>query len=426
MNEEVFYQETQLSDGPMVVSHSMPAAQSVALGIFVDVGSRDEMDREAGASHALEHMVFKGTKSLDVHALAGRLDDLGGNANAFTSRERTCFHLHVLHEAWPEALSLLVDMVLNPAIPEQEWQREREVIYAEMGMVEDSPEEWVMDQHVAELYSGHSLGRPVLGFHDTLSGMTADELRRYQHEWYCPPRLLIVAAGRIEHQQLAEAVAEALSGKSWAQEKHRDRASGKSRTGLQALERDGEQAQLVLSYPGIEVASDERPLAWLANQALGGGLSSRLFREVREKRGLAYAVSSHLSMLSDTGSWSVSCGMEPERGAECVQVVADVLADFAATLTDEEIARASRQLEVQLRMGLDAVEGQMLYLGGRLDEARLLSPLQWVEQIRAADYKDVRRWIGEHLAAEPLWTVSAPKKALLSICQQIRASVRPC
>lgn len=427
ITESEYYQESQITNGPLVISHAMPDAQSVAIGIFINVGSRDEAEHQAGLSHALEHMLFKGTRALGVHELAEKLDDLGGNANAYTSRDRTCFHLHVLYESWPEALSLLSDMVLNPALPKDEWQREREVIFAEMSMVEDSPEEWVTDQHISALFAGQALARPVLGFHQTLAAMSADDLRSYQEHWYRPPRILVAAAGRIEHQQLVDVIEQRFRSHAWQRNgDHQGRSHGHQHGGLQALEREGEQAQMVVSFPGVSAVSSERPVAWLANQMLGGGMSSQLFREVREKRGLAYNVGSHLSMLQDVGSWSMTCGMDPERGSECVKVMAEVLQEFPLSLTEAEVSRAKNQMEVQLRMGLDSVEGQMLYLGARLDEERLISPEQWVEKIQAIDLDMVKQWAQERLASEALWTIAAPKKLLVSICDQIRDSMRPC
>ena len=417
-----FYDETQINGGPLVVSHSMPEAQSVALGVFVDVGSRDESELQAGITHALEHMLFKGTKQMDVHALAEKLDELGGNANAFTSRERTCFHLHVLHEHWQEALSLLTSMICEPAMPEAEWQREREVIYAEMAMVEDSPEEWIMDRHLAALFPGHALGRTVLGTHEALASFSTDELTGYLQHWYRPPRLLIAASGRINH---AELIAE-IDSLDWVQSSSASeqtasvRTSCEMQTGVQSLEREGEQAQLVLSFPGISITSAERPIAWLANQMLGGGMSSCLFREIREKRGLAYSVGSHLSMLTDMGAWSVSCGMEPSRGAECVTVLCDVLGSFVEQMTEQELIRSKRQLEVQFRMGLDSVEGQMLYLGSRLDEKRLNSPMQWLELMHSVDIDQLRLWSEKQLTQGMLWSIAAPKQALSDICDRIR------
>jgi len=415
-----FYHETKIEDGPLVVSHAMPTAQSVALGIFVDVGSRDESETQAGITHALEHMLFKGTKQMNVDHLAEKLDELGGNANAFTSRERTCFHLHVLHEHWQEALGILTAMVREPALPEHEWQREREVIFAEMAMVEDTPEEWIMDQHVEVLFPEHALGRPVLGNHNALNNLSAHDLRTYLQQHYSAGRLLITAAGNIDHSQLVDAVA-SLHWQSDSSDAIHRLPPADLADGVQALPREAEQAQMILSFPGIRVDASDRPQAWLANQILGGGMSSRLFREVREKRGLAYSVGSHLSMLSDTGIWSMTCGMEPSRAADCVTVMQDVLEHFAAGIFNEETERAKRQMEVQFRMGLDSVEGQMLYLGSRLDEAVLQSPLDWLERIRAVDVAMLQDWSAAHLSQAGLWSIAAPEQELSKICDRIGA-----
>jgi len=284
--ENELYQESSIAGGPLVLSHAMPDAQSVAIGIFVDVGSRDESESEAGITHALEHMLFKGTSHMDVHQLAEKLDELGGNANAYTSRERTCFHLHVLHEKWREALDILIAMVQEPALPSQEWPREREVIYAEMAMVEDTPEEWVVDQHVEALFPDSAIGKPVLGSHDSLAAIGAQELTGFLQRWYRAPRMIITAAGNISHQQLVDAVGQA----DWREpgQPITRQLPQAMATGVQPLRREGGQAQMIVSVAGIHAASKQRPVAWLTNQVLGGGMSSRMFREVREKRGLAY------------------------------------------------------------------------------------------------------------------------------------------
>ncbi|MDQ6960211.1 MAG: pitrilysin family protein [Mariprofundaceae bacterium] len=414
-----FYKETQLPNGPLVLSHAKPASQSVAIGIFVDVGSRDESVAQSGITHALEHMLFKGTKQMNVHRLAEKLDELGGNANAFTSRERTCFHLHVLHEHWREALDILTSMVREPALPEDEWQREREVIFAEMAMVDDTPEEWIMDQHVEALFPEHVLGRPVLGNHKALNSMSADSLKDYLQRHYSAGRLLIAAAGHIQHAELVDAIAALNWQVDSIDSMHRQPPAAFSH-GIQALQRDNEQAQLIASFEGIALTSDERPQAWIANQILGGGMSSRLFREIREMRGLAYSVGSHLSMLSDTGVWSMSCGMEPARAADCVSVMRDVLEGFADSIHGEEIERSRRQLEVQFRMGLDSVEGQMLYLGGRQDEQILLSPMEWLDRISAIDVTMLKDWCGTRLSQAGLWSIAAPQQELATICDRIR------
>lgn len=412
-----FYQETQSACAPLVVTHAMPAAQSVAIGVFINVGSRDELASQGGITHALEHMLFKGTKNMTVHQLAEKLDELGGNANAYTSRERTCFHLHVLHEKWREALDILACMIQEPALPADEWVREREVIYAEMAMVDDNPDEWVSEQHASALFPDHVLGSPVLGSHDSLSTFSASDLDAYLQQWYCAPRMMIAAAGNIDHAALVKAV-ESYDWRGANKAPLREKSPVMS-TGVQPLKRAGEQAQVIVSAKGINAASDERPVAWLANQLLGGGMSSRLFCEIREKRGLAYSVGSHLNSLSDTGMWSVSCSVEYGHAAECVSLLSSLLAEFPDSLTAEELDRARKQLEVQFRMGLDSVEGQMLYLGSRLDEDVITSPIEWLERIHKVGIDEVSEWTFSRLSGGMLWSIAAPGKAVAKICDNI-------
>jgi predicted Zn-dependent peptidase len=376
--------------------------------MFVDVGSRDESEGQAGIAHALEHMLFKGTARHDVHAISRMLDRLGGNANAFTSRERTCLHMHVLHEAWPKALDILTEMLLQSEVPEAEWQREREVIFAEMGMVEDSPEDWVLDRHMQALFPDHALGRPTLGTQETLSSMTRQSLLEFLRQHYRPPRLLICAAGRLEHEALVERV----TAMRWpttgsALPRHPVPLAN----GIQLLPRQVEQAQIVLSYAGIPATSGERPAAWLANQVLGGGMSSRLFSEIREKRGLAYHIASHLSMLSDTGVWTLTCATEPGRVRACIEVIRETVdAVVVDGITEEELALAQSLLEVQLRMGMDSVEGNMLRLGGRFDESPVRSQAYWLEQLRRVDVDTLHAWLRKRLSAAPMLSVCGPQE----------------
>ena len=350
-----FVEETQIPNGPLVVSHAMPDAQSVAIGFFVDVGSRDEDEGQAGIAHALEHMLFKGTQTLDVHALSERLDQLGGHANAFTSRERTCFHIHVLHEDWQEALSLLTEMVLKPSLPEDEWLREREVIFSEMSMVDDTPDEWLYDQHMQALFPDQSPGRPTLGTKDALKAMSHHDLREYLEENYRPPRLLVAASGHLNHQALVDRLA-AIRWPHAGDRRSRDTALMQPE--VQLLERNFEQAQLVVSFPGINSASSERPVAWLANQMLGGSMSSHLFREVRGKEGtgIQHRFTSSRA-LSDTGMWSISGGTDPSLLPECLHVIRETLDGFASNICEASLDRAKRQMEVQFRMGMESVEG---------------------------------------------------------------------
>ncbi|MDX8412021.1 MAG: pitrilysin family protein [Mariprofundaceae bacterium] len=402
--------ETRIEQGPLAISQAMPEAQCVALGIFINIGSRDESESEAGIAHALEHMLFKGTKRHDVHALSEKLDTLGGNANAFTGRERTCFYLTVLHEDWRQGLEILLDMLLHATLPEDEWQRERGVIFSEIGLVEDAPEEWAMDRHLQALFPGSSVGRPTLGSHDSLAGITRAHLQAYLERCYRPPRLLVAAAGRIDHAELVEV----LSGRVWPQAVAQpDRPVCDMASGLQLLPRDIEQAYITLSFPGPSLNDADRPIAWVANQMLGGGMSSRLFRTVREERGLAYHVDSGLFSLSDGGAWTISCATDPLSLPDCIQAIEQTLATFSSGQTHgDELARAVRQLQVQMRMGMDSVESQMLRLAARFDEPVVQLVSHWLEAVGKVEAEQVNEWKAAHLVAKPLWSICGPVEAV--------------
>ncbi len=406
-----FVEQSKLENGVRIATREMPHAQSVAIGIFLDAGSRDELDSQQGISHALEHMVFKGTDKLDVHQLAESLDDLGGNANAFTSRERTCFHLHVLHEDWQPAVALLSDMLLTPALPEEEWQREREVIFSEMSMVDDAPEEWVYDQHMSQVFADQAIGKPVLGTKQVLNSLDVAALRDYLDNHYRGSNVLIAAAGRLKHQELVSCIEQS----AWpdARAQHREpRAQALFHAGHFQIPRKMEQAQVVASWESIRVTSPEKPVAWIANQLLGGSMSSILFREIREKRGLAYSVGSHLSTYTDTGLLSISLGTMPEQLEACMDVLHRTIADVCNGVPADMISRGQKQLAVQFRMGMDSVEGAMLQIGALLDEDKVYSPLEWVKKVEAVEAEQVQAWLNKQLEAEALWTISAPKKVL--------------
>jgi len=399
--------ETQIPGGPLVISKPMSGVQTVALGIWLDVGSRDESPELAGISHALEHMLFKGTESHDAQMLSRMLDDLGGHVNAFTTRERTCFHAHCLFEDWPRALALLSEMLLFATIPEEEWQRERDVIFSEMRMLEDTPDDWLLDQHMQALFPGQEVGRPVLGNPESLMEIERQDLLDYLRTNYRPPRLLIAAAGRIDHDALVETVVDSHWPKG-REKKARRRA--RPHGGIQHLGRDIEQAYMAVSFRGIPAASGQRPVAWVANHLLGGGMSSRLFQEVREKRGLAYSIGSQLSSLTDMGTWTIHGATDPDRFGACVDVIRETLICFGREgVSPDELAEAKRQVQIQLRMGMDSVEQNMFRLGARFDEDEVHDIPYWLDAVEQVSLDELCTWIREHLLSPSLWSFCGPE-----------------
>jgi len=405
--------ETQIPNGPLVISQRMTDVQTVSLGIWIDAGSRDEDSEQAGISHALEHMLFKGTEQHDAGEISLRMDNLGGHVNAFTTHERTCFHSHCLFEDWPEALDLLTELLLSATIPVIEWKREREVIFSEMHLLEDSPEEWLMDRHFQALFPDQKIGLPVLGNPDALMRMTQQDLLGYLQSTYRPPRLLVAAAGRIEHNELVQV----LTSHAWPRARTKPvRGKPNRHHGMQTLIREIEQAYFSISFPGIHAASRQRPIAWLANQMLGGGMSSYLFQEVREKRGLAYSIGSQVSSFSDTGIWTVYGATEPERLREGMDVIEQTINKFIEQgPAQEEFIRAKKQLQIQIRMGMDSVEQNMFRLGARFDEMEVRPLSYWIDALEKVDYHELRAWAGKQLKEQPMWSFCGSEKALKSI-----------
>lgn len=413
MNSRNTLHETQIPGGPLVISQFMPDVQTVSLGMWVDAGSRDEDLEQAGISHALEHMLFKGTEQHDAKGISLRMDDLGGHVNAFTTHERTCFHSHCLFEDWPKALGLLTELLLSATIPATEWQRERGVIFSEMHLLEDSPEEWLMDRHFQALFPDQKIGLPVLGNPDALMRMTQQDLLGYLQLNYRPPRLLVAAAGRIEHNELIQV----LTSHAWPRARTKPVRSKPDRHyGMQTLIREIEQAYFSISFPGIHAVSRQRPIAWLANQMLGGGMSSYLFQEVREKRGLAYSIGSQVSSFSDTGIWTVYGATEPERLRESMDVIEQTINKFIEQgPAQEEFIRAKKQLQIQIRMGMDSVEQNMFRLSARFDEMEVRPLLYWIDALEKVDYHELRAWAGKQLKEQPMWSFCGSEKTLKSI-----------
>ena len=285
------------------------------------------------------------------------------------------------------------------------------MIISERATGDDVPDKWVYGQHMKSVFAGPTVGGPTLGTREVLAALSTSDLRDYFGSQYRPPRLLVSVAGRIEHDALVEAVAKRV----WPSASARNtRKQALRKSGVQYLERDMEQAHVVVSFSGITATSAKRPEAWLANQMLGGGMSSALFREIRERRGLAYSVGSHLSPLSDVGLWSVNCGTAPNMLADCIMVLKDTLRAFPEMMDDAMVNRAKRQMEVQFRMAMDSVEGHMLYLGARLDEDILLSQQQWVDKIKQSQNNNIRDWVLKHLQSESMWSIAGSDEALSS------------
>ncbi|MCF8071052.1 MAG: insulinase family protein [Desulfarculaceae bacterium] len=328
-------------------------------GLWMEVGSRDEEPAFGGISHFIEHMAFKGTAKRDALAIARELDRMGGMANAFTSKEVTCFHARTLAELLPEIADLLTDIFLFPSYPAAELERERQVILQEISSVEDAPDELVHVLFGQDYWPGHPLGRPVLGSAESVGSVSRQDLVDYLAEAYVPSKLVVAAVGDLEHERLVDLLAPSLSGLPMGQGRnHRQAPAGQP--GLRVHRRDSEQVHVALGAPGPSAKDPDRFAAALMNVILGGNMSSRLFQEVREKRGLAYSVFSYLSSYSDAGLLGVYLGVAPGRSPEALKVVKDEMARLAVEpVGEQELAHAKEHTKGSILLAAEHSDSRM-------------------------------------------------------------------
>jgi predicted Zn-dependent peptidase len=384
-----------LPGGLRVVTEYLPAIRSVALGIWVGVGSRDEDIEHAGATHYLEHLLFKGTAKRTALQISATMDAVGGEMNAFTAKEYTCYYARVLDADLPLAIDVLSDMVTGSLIEPRDVDAERNVVLEEIAMNEDDPTDTVHEAFTGKLFGDTPLGRPILGTVDSINAITRDQINEHYAGRYTPPHLVISAAGNLDHDTVVALVQAAFgpaldrfAGASPAAPRLRDSSGMPDGYGVAAgagvtlVTRDIEQANLVLGCEGLSRTDDRRFALGVLNAALGGGMSSRLFQEVREKRGLAYSVYSFASQHADTGLWGVYVGCLPSKADEVLSIcTAEVLKVVESGLTDEELQRGKGQVRGGIVLGLEDPSSRMTRLG----KAELVYPsLEPVDEVIAS------------------------------------------
>ena len=351
--------KTTLDNGVRLVTERLEHAYSVTAGLWMEVGSRDEEPAQGGISHFIEHMAFKGTARRDALAIARELDRMGGMANAFTSKEVTCFHARTLAELLPEISDLLTDIFLHPAYQNSELERERQVILQEISAVEDAPDDLVHVLFGLDYWPEHPMGRPVLGNSQSVGALSRQDLVDYLAASYAPGRLVVAAVGDLEHERLLELVAPVLA-KLPASNGSNHRQPPTPRPGLRVHHRASEQVHVAMGAPGPSAVDPDRFAAALLNVILGGNMSSRLFQEVREKRGLAYSVFSYLSSYSDSGLFGVYMGVAPGRSPEALKVVKDELARLAVEpVGSEELEHAKEHTKGSILLAAENPDSRM-------------------------------------------------------------------
>jgi predicted Zn-dependent peptidase len=378
-----------LSNGLRVAVDPLPGAESVALGVYAMVGSRSEPEHLCGLAHLVEHMVFKGAGARDTRAIAEAIEDVGGSINAWTARDQTVFYGRTLAKDAPLLAELIADFLRAPHLDEEHLQREKIVILSELGEVTDSPDDLVHDHLFEASFEGQPLGRSVLGREETLSSISADDCRNWLRDELVPSRLILSASGKIEPDAVLK-LAERLFGdmEDWAGVPiGRAEFTG----GVRNDRREFEQAHWCLGLPGFAASDPRLPALSIFVQALGGGMSSRLFQELREERGLAYSVSAWQQAYSDTGIVAMSCAADRNRAVESMHLARSVLAGAVETLTDAEVQRARAQLEAGLLMGMESAQGRADQMARSIEVfGRILSLDELLGQIRAVDAEAAR------------------------------------
>jgi predicted Zn-dependent peptidase len=360
---------TVLPGGLRIVTEAMPGVRSAAFGVWVGVGSRDEVPSLAGASHYLEHLLFKGTQRRTALDIAASMDAVGGELNAFTTKENTCYYAHVLDEDLPLAIDLVCDVVLNATIAPSDVDNERGVILEEIAMRDDDPGDYVHDMFAEAVFGDHPLGRSVLGSVESIESIGRNQVAGYWKRRYKLPTMVVAAAGRVDHRAVVRMVKKAFGAVLSGSEVPAPPRTGSGvprRTAQQVatLHRTTEQAHIVLGGTGLPRTDERRFALAVLNNALGGGMSSRLFQEIREKRGLAYSVYSFTSQYAGAGSFGVYAGVQPNKVRDAIGITQDVLGEVAEHgLSDVEVARGKGQVKGGLVLGLEDAGSRMSRIG---------------------------------------------------------------
>jgi predicted Zn-dependent peptidase len=372
--------------------------RSVALGVWVDVGSRDERPEINGASHFLEHLLFKGTKQRTARDIAEAFDAVGGDLNAFTAKEYTCYYCRVRDQDLPMAVEFMSDMLQNSVIDPTDLEAERQVILEEINRQEDAPDDLIHDLFAEVLWSGHPLGRPVLGTRETITGIARDQVNRFYRRLYRPPHFVIAAAGNVPHERLCSLVQDHME----TGRRLRGGAPPKIRTAGKIPEPSGstlvrrratEQAHICLGTNAHSRRDPDRFAFGVVNSALGGGMSSRLFQEIREKRGLAYSVFSYHSMFAETGLFAVYAGTTPTRAEEVLSIARHELEDIGEKgLQEDELERGRGHVKGSLVLSLEDTSGRMSRIGrSEISHGEILSVDEVLERIDSVGPEDAKR-----------------------------------
>ena len=384
------FKKYRLDNGIPLVTERIRNVHSVALGIWVKVGSRYEPAEKNGISHFLEHMFFKGTRKRTAKDIAVDIDSIGGDLNAFTSRETTTFYVKVLDEHLHRGIDLLTDIFLHSTFPETDMEKEKSIIKEEIKMVEDTPDDYIHDLFYLSVWGEEGIGQSILGKRDTIKSFSSDDLTSHVRRYYGTKDTVIACAGNFEPEKLLHELNHILGGL---------RRGSEPKTGIapvfkpvtRVYSKDLSEVHSCIGVQGIAQGSGERYALYLLNAILGAGVSSRLFQEVREKRGLAYSIYSFIASYFDTGVWGVYAGSAKKRVVEVIEIIVKEMRELKDTITHEEFKRAKDQLKGNLVLGLESTNNRMQNIARQeIYHERYFSPEEIIKEIDAVTLREVK------------------------------------
>ena len=397
------YEITTLENGIRVITETVNHVQFMSMGFWVGVGSRYESEKQWGITHFIEHMLFKGTEKRTADQISGAVDAVGGQLNAFTSKENTCYYIKTLTEDFPLAVDVLSDMFLNSRFDNEEIAKEREVIIEEIKMYEDTPDDQVHDLMSANLWPDHPLGRAILGTEESIAVFDHDMLKDYMKQYYTGSNIVVSVVGNISHNQVVEAIREVLGGIPKG-EVNQYRIADRAKPGVNCYYKEIAQSQICVAMPGVAKEDDRLFPLSILNTYLGGGMSSRLVKKIREEEGLAYSVYSYNGSYTDTGAFVISVGTRPENCQRVIDIILEELDDVRQNgITKDELDKSFSQLKGSLYMGLETVNSRMNKLGrSMLIYDRVITPEENVDELSKVTLEDVRSLAGDMFRKENL------------------------
>jgi predicted Zn-dependent peptidase len=375
------FKKEHLSNGIPVVMEQLKNMRSVALGIWVKVGSRDEEFNKSGISHFLEHMFFKGTVKRTAKDIAVEIDSLGGEINAFTSKESTTFYVKILDEYIEKGIELLADIFLHSTFPEEDIEKEKGIVKEEIKLIEDTPDDYIHDLFNQTIWGNKGLGQPVLGRRETVKSFTREDLISHIRKYYGTKDVVISCAGNFEHDTIISILSRSLGSLRRGSEP----AKGPLphfESKVDVFHKELSEAHICLGIEGIPQTSEDRYSLYVLNTIFGAGVSSRLFQEIREKRGLAYSIYSFVSSYYDTGIWGVYAGVSRKRVGEVAGLILKEMNDLKSTLTEVELQRSKNQLKGNIILGLESTSSRMTNIARQeIYHRRYYSPKEIMKEV---------------------------------------------